>query len=117
MNITTKISAALAVAALSAAFMGYSTTANAAGKSLRETCFGKSRAAVENCCDTWVRRNGKPVWMMGPGESCRSSATCNSGGGGSSGIKAIAYVKKPICYLEDIQLLPESHDKPGRKGR
>ncbi len=45
MNISTKISAALAVAAISAAFMGYSTSANAAG-SLLQTCKGSTRGAV-----------------------------------------------------------------------
>jgi hypothetical protein len=91
--------------------MGYSTTANAAGMSLRETCVGRSISAVESCCDTWVRRNGKPMWMMGTG-GCRSSAACSAGGGAGSGIYAIAYVKKPICYLDNTPPAHESHDKP-----
>ena len=117
MNISTKISAALAVAALSAAFMGYSTSANAGGNSLREACVGNSRTAVEQCCNTWVRRHGRPMWMVENNGSCGSAAACSSGGGPNNGVKTLALVKKPKCYIDDIIILKESHDKPGRKGR
>lgn len=95
MNIRTKISAALAVAAISAAFMGYSTSANAA--SLMQQCQASTRAAVISCCQTWVNKHGKPIWMGG-GASCSSSTVCR----GSSGqVKTlIAFVTTPRCRLQ-----------------
>jgi len=117
MNITSKISAALAVAAISAAFMGYSTSANAGGNSLRETCVGNSHTAVEQCCNTWVRRHGRPMWMVDNNGSCSSAAACSSGGGPNYGVKTLALVKKPRCYIDEIIILKESHDKPSGRSR
>ena len=78
MNTTMKISAALAAAAVSAAVMGYSTSANAAPSSL-ERCVGSSRAVIENCCQTWVKRKGKPLWMTDHAMSCNSlPVTCQT---------------------------------------
>lgn len=107
MNISTKISAALAVAAISAAFMGYSGSANAAGQ-LRDSCFGKTRGAVENCCQKWVRTHGKPQWMLSSRDGCAAAAVCSSGG---SNYPAIAYVQKPNCFIE--QTLPEEKEGKG----
>jgi len=98
MNISTKISAALTVAALSAAFMGYSTSANAA-TSLRDSCHGSTHNAVERCCESWVRRNGKPMWMLVDANAgCHNAASCR--GGGKSTLPGIAYVKMPKCFIE-----------------
>lgn len=78
MNVTTKISAALAVAALSAAFMGYSASANAA--SLRDTCRAKTRTALDSCCHTWIRAHGTPLWMTGGNCDSASVSVCKKGG-------------------------------------
>ena len=108
MNINTKISTALAVAAISAAFMGYSTSANAAG-SLRDTCTGKTRNAVVRCCNTWVGQHGRPIWMGEGG--CRAAAACSSGGK-SINIGAVAYVQKAKCFLEEVPPSTYSSDNP-----
>ncbi|MEO6607218.1 MAG: hypothetical protein ABIN69_01965 [Aestuariivirga sp.] len=102
MNISTKISAALAVAALSVAFMGFSTSANAAG-SLLQTCKGSSRGAVISCCQAWVNKHGRPIWMGDTG-SCSSSVAC--GRTTPAAVVKIAFVKQPDCYLQSTP--PES---------
>jgi hypothetical protein len=114
MNSRFKISAALAAATLAAAAMGYATSANASS-SLRSTCVGTNIHAVVRCCDTWVRRNGKPNWMLQSGQNCRSAATCISGNT-TYGVSMIAFVSKPKCYIDDTPPLNGSHDTP-TKGR
>jgi hypothetical protein len=118
MNITTKISAAVAVAAISAAFIGFSSSANAAA-SLRETCHGSTRNAVERCCESWVRRNGKPMWMLVDAHAgCHNATSCR--GGGKSTLPGIAYVKMPKCYIDqtppDIKGSPNNPPPPTRGG-
>ena len=119
MNISTKISAALAVAALSAAFMGFSTNANAG--SLRDTCSGTTLSSVRNCCNTWVRQHGKPMWMLDNRGSCSSAAACSGGrGGGVVGIASIAkIVTQRRCYIDQVVLLDKSspNNPPPQKGR
>ena len=114
MNISTKISAALAVAALSAAFMGYSSNANAAN--LRDTCMAKTRTAVDSCCHTWIRSHGTPLWMQGGNCSSASVSACRGGGGLT--LKA-ARVAPMLCYNQTVTLLDETHDHtpPSRGGR
>ncbi len=107
MNISTKISAALAVAAISAAFMGYSNTASAA--SLRDTCHGTTRSAVEDCCNTWVRRNGTPMWMISEHGGCHAAAAC-SGGGGSNLPGIAANFRRQKCYID--QTPPDTKSGP-----
>ena len=114
MNNSTKISAALAVAAVSAAFMGYSSSANAA--SLRDTCKAKTHAAVESCCHTWIRSHGTPMWMMGGNCSSASVSTCRGGGGG---VIAAARVAPMLCYDQQITIADKGgsdHTPPGRGG-
>jgi hypothetical protein len=117
MNISTKISAALAVAALSAAVMGFSTNANAA--SLSDTCSGTTLSSVRNCCNTWVRQHGKPMWMMDNRGSCSSAAACSGGRGGGE-IKAIAkIVTHRRCYIDQVVLIDKSspNHPPPQRGR
>ncbi len=111
MNISTKISAALAVAAISAAFMGYSTSANAAG-SMLSNCQANSRGAVVKCCESWIKKNGRPFWMSNA-NSCGTSVSCSGGSGGTNlPTIAVAYVKKPKCFLESTPPENGSHDSP-----
>lgn len=114
MNITTKISAALAVAAISAAFMGYSTSANAG--SLRDTCMRKTHTAVESCCHTWIRSHGTPMWMMGANCSSASVSACRGGG---RGLRANASVAPLLCYDQQVTLEDKggSDHTPPSRGR
>jgi hypothetical protein len=105
MNISTKISAALAVATLSAAFMGFSTNANAG--SLRDTCSGTTLSSVRNCCNTWVRQHGKPMWMLDNRGSCSSAAVCTGGSVGEIGAVA-KIVTKRRCYIDQAVPLGKS---------
>jgi hypothetical protein len=116
MNISTKISAALAVAALSAAFMGFSTNANAG--SLRDTCSGTTLTSVRNCCNTWVRQHGKPMWMLDNRGSCSSAAACSGGHGSVGEIAAVAkIITKRRCYIDQVVLLDKSSpNNPPPKG-
>lgn len=114
MHITKKISAALAIATISAAFTGYSTSADAAG-SLRESCTRNSRSAVASCCNAWVRSHGKPIWMTDRG-SCSTAAVCSTSPLPARTSGALA--KKPQCYIQPNQ--PEgksSYNPPPGKGR
>ncbi len=90
MNTTAKISAALAAAAISAAFMGYSTSANAASSSL-DKCRGSSHSIVAQCCQTWVKQNGKPQWMRGNNLSCTTAVVCQTNWSGGTATCQIDY--------------------------
>lgn len=119
MNISTKISAALAVAALSAAFMGFSGNANAG--SLRDTCSGTTLSSVRNCCNTWVRQHGKPMWMLDNRGSCSSAAACTGGRGSVGEIAAVAkIVTHRRCYIDQVVILEKSSPNtppPQKQGR
>ncbi len=113
MNISTKASAVLAIAAISAAFISYSTSANAS--SLRDSCSGNSLSAVRTCCNTWVRQHGKPMWMLDNGGSCSTAVVCSGGSNGQ--LKTLtAFVTNPRCYIEQTQPENKSSKTPPRRG-
>ncbi len=112
MNISTKISAALAIAAVSAAFMGFSSSGNAA--SLRDTCMAKHRTALDSCCHTWIRTHGTPMWMQGGNCSSASVSACRGGG-----LRATTRVAPLLCYDQQITIADKggSDHTPPSRGR
>jgi hypothetical protein len=97
------IAAAFGAAALFS-MLSFGSTAEAANVL---SCQGNTAGQVISCCEKLVKKNGRPVWMIDDGVSCKKIAVCR---GGFNGIAA-AVVKR--CYIGRPL---ETHEGPGPQG-
>ena len=94
-KIATTTFAAVTLAALA---MAGSAKADASANLLK--CNGNSRPIVEKCCAEWTRRNGVPFWMSTASIGCGSSVACVTRSRElRDGIVAVAFIKKPRCWI------------------
>jgi hypothetical protein len=116
MTNTSKFSIAVAAAALSVGFaISLSSPANAAGSMLEKCQPGSSRAVVERCCATWIRENGRPLWMVEAVASCGDAVSCKVGKRGSGPVGTISAVAvRTKCWINIIHTNGQgSGNKPG----
>ena len=78
-----------------------STPAKAASSLLDKCQASSSRQNVEKCCNTWIRQNGRPMWLSRD-FSCGNVVSC-SPGRLSRSVTAVAYV--PKCRIDMPQPL------------
>ena len=77
------------------------------------SCKGSSASKVKSCCDQIVKENGRPMWMIESGTSCREAAVCKGGG---SPLALVAVVAQR-CYIKRVyEIMDKNHDRP-EKGR
>jgi hypothetical protein len=101
MNSKTIIAATFAIAGLAIAV---SSPARADGSMLEKCHFGSSRALVEKCCTTWIRDNGKPLWMIEANVACHDAVSCRAP---QRPIRtnAIALVPYPLpCQMNSVKV-------------
>lgn len=63
-------------------------------ESLRR-CDGQTKRAFVNCCDTIIRKQGKPIWFTDTRSSCGSVVVCSR----SNYIKAATKAQPLRCYF------------------
>jgi hypothetical protein len=103
-NCTHKITAGAAFGAAALfSMLSFGSTAEAANIL---SCQGNTAGKVISCCEKLVKKNGRPVWMIQDGTSCKKAAVCR---GGPNDIAAIALVVKR-CYIGRPL---EFHEGPG----
>ena len=84
----------------------YSAIPASAGTNEVTSCRGTTKAQVQNCCDTVVRKHGKPQWMRLSGKNCASAVSCK--GGSTIGVAAVA---SKVCTIQ-----PSYNGKDNTKG-
>jgi Chaperone of endosialidase len=108
MNIISKTTFIFVSAAFSiCATVSFVTPARAANSMLEKCQKGSSRARVEGCCNSYVRENGKPLWMQEVSSSCSQVVQCWKNSDGF-----------PECYIHippnnnQGSTTPETNDQP-----
>jgi hypothetical protein len=98
MKNSSKLTFVLATAALLlGAAASFASTSNAANSMLEKCQPGSSRAVVEGCCSTWIRKHGRPLWMLEANTSCSASVVCVAK---KNSVAAVAYIAaKPKCQI------------------
>jgi prephenate dehydratase len=116
MTNVSKVSLAIAAAAVSVGFaISFSSPAKAAGSMLEKCQPGSSRAIVERCCATWVRKNGRPLWMVEAVASCSDAVACKVGKKNGGPVAALAVAtKKTKCRINILHNNGQgSNNNPG----
>jgi hypothetical protein len=76
MTNVSKVSLAIAAAAVSVGF-AISPSSPARADMLDKCQQGSSRAKVEGCCETYVRKHGEPIWFQErASSSCSNAVAC-----------------------------------------
>jgi hypothetical protein len=98
MTNTSKLTIAFAAAAFSiGAALSFASPASAASSMLEKCQPRSSRAIVEGCCNTWIRKHGRPLWMMEANTSCSASVVCVAK---KNPVAAVAFIAaKPKCQI------------------
>jgi hypothetical protein len=111
-NSTHKISAgAVFGAAILFSMLSFGSSAEASNIL---SCHGNTAGQVISCCEKLVKKNGRPMWMIG--NSCKKIAVCRA-----PGLIAVAAVAPNRCYarLADMNDAggPGGGGNPGRPTR
>ena len=109
---THKFTAAAAFGAVALfSMLSFGSNAEAARVS---SCEGPTASKVKSCCEQLVKENGRPVWMVQSGTSCKEATVCRGG----SVPFAVAALVINRCY---IHVAYETKDEGGgnnnRRGR
>ncbi|MDE2385429.1 MAG: hypothetical protein KGO53_12505 [Alphaproteobacteria bacterium] len=78
MNMLSKLTVTIAAAGAALAVAAALSAPASADGSLANKCVGNSKGEVLSCCKTWVKRNGKPLWMMQSNSSCETAVVCRA---------------------------------------
>jgi hypothetical protein len=72
-----------------------SSDANASATSKLMNCQFNSMQKTIDCCEKVLRKEDKPLWMIGSGTNCKSVAKCFGGGT----VNSISYVPQRRCRI------------------
>jgi hypothetical protein len=109
-NSTHKFSAAAAIGA--AALFSLLSMGNTAQASSVTSCHGTTLNKVVDCCEQLVKKNGRPLWMLTTGTSCKAAAVCRGGHGGPLAIAAVAPSPRR-CYVHIVEIVKEGGGEEG----
>ena len=110
---THKFTAAAAFGAVALfSMLSFGSSAEAARVS---SCEGPTASKVKSCCEQLVKENGRPVWMVQSGTSCKEATVCR-GGRGPIGIAALVIPNR--CYIHVAYEFKDDavHERGGRRG-
>ena len=73
------------------------------------SCQGGTSKKVVDCCEKLVKENGRPVWMVQSGMTCKKIAVCRGG----ANLLAVAAVVPNRCYAHVLEVKDYGGEKPG----